>query len=114
MYRILLSLASTNGQIDKDDLANKLNSHNYPGLYEYYRIYRFQNMQHEQMADHYRGIIKNFVLQLDSSLTNNQAEALAWVGLQGTTAWNNLTTAQKNNIINTYNSWKSTAPTNLP
>src|SRR5690554_180770 len=114
MYRILLSLASTNGQIDKVDLENKLTSHNYPGLYEYYRIYGFQNMQHPQMADHYRGIIRTFLMQLDSTVTYAQADAMAWVGLQGTTAWNNLTTAQKNNIINTYNSWYNNAPINLP
>ncbi len=114
MYRILLSLASTNGQIDKEDLKNKLTSHNYPGLYEYYRMYNFDDMQHEQMADYYRNIISTFLKQLDSSLTNEQADAMAWVGLQETTAWNNLTIQQKNNIINIYNSWRNTAPINLP
>ncbi|GEM_PF-592531 len=114
MYRVLLSLAATNGAIDKYDLDNKLNSHNYPGLYEYYRIYGFDDMQHEQMADHYRNIIATFLKQLDNSLTNNQAQALAWVGLQGTTAWNNLTLSQQNAILNTYFSWRNSAPINLP
>ena len=113
MYRILLSLASTsNGQIDKDELDNMLNNHNYPGLYEYYREYRFQDMQHELMAAYYRGIIKNFLKQLDNNITNSQAEAIAWVGLQGTTAWNDLTPAQQNAILNTYFSWRNSASKN--
>ncbi len=72
------------------------------------------NMQHEQMAAHFRGIIKNFLKQIDGSITDIQAESMAWVGLQGTVAWNNLGPKKQNNILNTYNNWYNLATHNCP
>lgn len=115
MFRILLSLAPTsNGQIDVVELTNMLNSNNYPGIYDYFRRFGLNNMQHEQMAAHYRGIIKNYIKQIDSSITDSQADAMAWVGLQGTVAWNNLGTSGQNNILNIYNAWKNNATHSCP
>lgn len=115
MFRILLSLAPTsNGQIDVIELTNMLNSNNYPGIYDYFRRFGLNNMQHEQMAAHYRGIIKNYLKQIDNSITDSQADAMAWVGLQGTVAWNNLGTSGQNNILSIYNSWKNNATHSCP
>ena len=115
MFRILLSLAPTsNGQIDIVQLNSMLNSQNYPGIYDYYRRFGVNNMQHEQMAAHFRGIIKNYLKQIDSSITDSQAESMAWVGLQGTVAWNNLGTTNQTNILNTYNNWYNSATRNCP
>ncbi|MDY3521661.1 hypothetical protein PG614_09295 [Riemerella anatipestifer] len=114
MFRILLSLASSNGQIDVVKLKNMLSTHNYSGIYDYYRRFGLNNMQHEQMAAHYRGIIKNFLKQIDNSITDSQAEAIAWVGLQGTTAWNNLGATNQLNVQNTYNNWYNSASRSCP
>lgn len=115
MFRILLSLAPTsNGQIDVNELINMLNNQNYPGIYDYFRRFGMNNMQHEQMAAHYRGILKNFLKQIDSSITDSQAESMAWVGLQGTVAWSNLGITNQTNILNTYNNWKANASQNCP
>ncbi|MFN1219737.1 hypothetical protein ACKW6Q_22430, partial [Chryseobacterium kwangjuense] len=115
MFRILLSLASTsNGQINLTELTNMLNTHNYPGIYDYFRRYELNDMQHEQMAAHYRGIVKNFLKQIDNSLTDEQYEAIAWQGLQGTERWNQLTASQKANINTIYSNWYNTASHNCP
>ena len=115
MFRILLSLAPTsNGQIDIVQLNSMLNSQNCPGIYDYYRRFGVNNMQHEQMAAHFRGIIKNYLKHIDSSITDSQAESMAWVGLQGTVAWNNLGTTNQTNILNTYNNWYNSATRNCP
>lgn len=63
---------------------------------------------------HFRGIIKNFLKQIDSSITDSQAESMAWVGLQGTVAWNNLGRTDQANILNTYNSWYNSATHTCP
>ncbi|MET3035540.1 hypothetical protein ABXT08_05535 [Chryseobacterium sp. NRRL B-14859] len=113
MFRILLSLAPTsNGQINTIELINMLNSHNYPGIYDYFRRFGLMNMQHEQMAAHYINIVKNFLKQIDSSLTNQQYEAIAWQGLQDTERWNQLTLTQRNEINITYSSWYNSASYN--
>ncbi len=115
MFRILLSLASTsNGQIDVSQLTTMLNSHNYPGIYDYFRRFGLNNMQHQQMSAHYIGIMKNYLKQIDNSITNSQAEAMSWVGLQGTIAWDNLGATNQNTILNTYNSWRNNATHNCP
>ena len=115
MFRILLSLASTsNGQIDVSQLTTMLNSHNYPGIYDYFRRFGLNNMQHQQMSAHYIGIMKNYLKQIDNSITDSQAEAMSWVGLQGTIAWDDLGTDNQNTILNTYNSWRNNATHNCP
>ena len=111
MFRKLLSLSSTNGEIDVLLLNQMLTQHNYPGLYDYYRRYGVNDMQHEQMAAHYIENIIDFLKGLDSSLSQQEYEALAWGGLKGTVAWNSKTGQEKQNIMDTYNNWKSKAGT---
>ena len=78
----------------------------YPGLYDYYLRYFFNvpagqtisDEQHQLMAQHYRGIIIQVLKEYDSSLTDNQYNALSWEGLKGTVAWNKLSPTEKTNI----------------
>ncbi|AWG24752.1 hypothetical protein [Flavobacterium kingsejongi] len=77
---------------------------NFPGLFDYYTRYKNSNStptspQHEQMAQHYRDIIKQTLKNYDNNThEDNFYEALSWVGLEGTVAWNNLTTNEQSNI----------------
>lgn len=112
MFRKLLSLSNNNGEIDVTILNQMLTQNNYPGLYDYYTRYGVNGMQHEQMAAHYINTIVNFLKQYDSTLTQEQYEAMAWEGLRGTTAWNLKTTQQQQNLRDTYNNWKSSASIN--
>lgn len=115
MFRILLSLAPTsNGEINTLTITQMLQNSDYPGLYDYFRRYGLNNMQHEQMAAHYRGIIKNFLKQIDNSFTEAQYDALSWQGLKGTESWNQLTPAQKQNIDSTFTNWNQTASHSCP
>lgn len=112
MFRILLSLSSTNGEIDVIKLNTMLTEHNYPGLYDYYRRYGVNNMQHEQMAAHYRGVIVDLVKEYDNTLTNEQYQAIAWVGLKGTVAWTQMSSLERKNITDLYNAWYLSAKQN--
>ena len=115
MFRILLSLAPTsNGEINSLTITQMLQNSDYPGLYDYFRRYGLNNMQHEQMAAHYRGIIKNFLKQIDNSFTEAEYDALAWQGLKGTERWNQLTTAQQQSIDLTFSTWNQSASHNCP
>jgi len=115
MFRILLSLAPTsNGEINTLTITQMLQNSDYPGLYDYFRRYGLNYMQHEQMAAHYRGIIKNFLKQIDNSFTEAEYDALAWQGLKGTERWNQLTIAQQQSIDSTFSTWNQSASHNCP
>lgn len=45
---------------------------------------------HEEMANEYRGLMKNSLQNLFPNLSNKDAEALSWGGLHETIAWQNL------------------------
>ncbi|WP_035690622.1 hypothetical protein [Flavobacterium sp. F52] len=109
MFRKLLSLSSTKGEIDVTKLNQMLTQHNFPGLYDYYTRYGINGMQHEQMAAHYQNTMISFLKNYDSKLTAAQYEAIAWAGLKGTSSWNALTQAKKTSLINIYNSWLASA-----
>lgn len=83
MFRILLSLAPTsNGEINTLTITQMLQNSDYPGLYDYFRRYGLNNMQHEQMAARYRGIIKNFLKQIDNSLLKHSMMPYLGKGLK--------------------------------
>lgn len=105
MFRKLLSLSSSNGEIDVLKLNTMLTEHNYPGLYDYYRRYGVNNMQHELMAAHYRDLMIAFLKTYDNTLTEEQYQAIAWSGLKETSAWLQKTDLEKQKITDTYNSW---------
>ncbi|QOG01894.1 hypothetical protein [Flavobacterium sp. MDT1-60] len=112
MFKKLLYIASTKGEIDSDKLYQALTNNDYPELYRYYATYGIDGMQHEQMANQYRATIISFLKGCDNSLTQEQYEAMAWIGLQGTEAWQTKSTLEKMIILDTYNRWLSKAPKN--
>jgi len=83
----------------------KILENNFPGLYDYFInwVVKKQNpsaMQHEMMAQHYRGIIVQALKEFDNNFHSEELyQSLAWVGLMNTTAWNNLSQTEKNSIL---------------
>lgn len=83
------------------DYVNSLRN-NFPGIYDYYVERWKPNWGHQQMAQHYRNTIVGALKEFDNNQhTQAQYEAIAWLGLEGTVAWNNLTQAEKDNITQT-------------
>ncbi len=107
IFRKLLSLANTNGEIDVNKVKQYLNENNYPGLFDYYTRYGINGFQEEQMAQHYRTTITDILKQLDPNQSTELYNALAWEGLIGTQAWvNTVSKADKYKIckiINDFN-----------
>jgi hypothetical protein len=69
----------------------------YFGIWDYYVRYDDNNDtpdngQHQQMAQHYRDIVKQALTDYDPTLTEEQKEALSWIGLNeaNIVAWQNL------------------------
>lgn len=106
IFRKLLSLSSSNGNIDTTLITQYLNSHNYPGLFDYYikRTVGNENWQHEAMAAHYVNIMMNFLKQVyGSQYTDIEYKTIVWMGLQGTIAWNLLQQSERDLYISTWN-----------
>lgn len=89
------------------------NAVNFPGVYDYFRIYK-KNWDHQQMADYYRSTIAKGLKQYDNSQHSDQFyNDMSWEGLANikdangvhnqiyTEAWKKLTTSEKNRIKNT-------------
>lgn len=51
------------------------------------------------MAQHYRGIIVQALIEFDNSHPNELYQALAWEGLMSTIAWNNLSEQERIDIL---------------
>ncbi|MFD0991675.1 hypothetical protein ACFQ1U_00510, partial [Tenacibaculum geojense] len=105
---------------------------NFEGIYDYYLRWRWNvpagqtpsDAQHEAMAQHYRDIIKQTLMEYDANQTDATYEALAWTGLMGsgtfdsttglysnsTVAWTNLSQQERLNIITTINTFNSSNP----
>lgn len=98
MFRKLLSLSSNNGNIDPIKLRTMLNENNFPGIFEYYTNYGINGFQHEQMAAHYRSNMIAMLKDYKSNYPESVYEALSWVGLMNTKAWNNLSSSKKYSI----------------
>lgn len=113
MYRKLLSSAQlphvnwqqyTNTQW-RNFIYNLRN--NYEGLHSYYERYYFNNPnptspQHNIMAQHYRDMVKEAIKDFDNNQNTDEFyDALSWIGLKNTVAWNNPNINQTNinNII---------------
>lgn len=77
---------------------------NFPGLFDYYNRFKasssnLSTAQHQQMAQHYRTIIKETLKHYDNNEHDDSFyEALSWTGLEGTVAWNNLSPEEQNTI----------------
>ncbi|MDT0641589.1 hypothetical protein RM553_01975 [Zunongwangia sp. F363] len=109
MFRKLLSVwqhPSLDGITYTDIVAMK---EDYPGLVDYYTRWKNNvpqgmdatSAQHQAMAQHYRNVIINSLKEFDDSYSDDVYEALSWVGLKNSIAWNNLSQAQKNSINST-------------
>ena len=106
IFRKLLSLASANGNIDTALITQYLNSHNYPGLFDYYvkRTVGNDNWQHEAMGAHYVNIMVNFLKQVyGTTYTMTEYKTVVWMGLKGTIAWNLLPQSERTLYENTWN-----------
>ena len=96
---------------------NSLSPNNFPGLFEYYSrhfkvlkddgTWHYPNgtPQHNFMADHYITMMTDALMEFDGvNLSDSQLrinyEALAWQGLQETSAWKNKPNYEKRAIIN--------------
>lgn len=80
--------------------------------------------QHEAMAQHYRDIVIQALMEYDPNQTNDVYEALAWEGLMGsgtfnattglysnsTVAWSNLSQQERLNTLSVINTFKSSNP----
>jgi hypothetical protein len=93
-----------------DTLQNK-----YFGIWDYYVRYDNNddtpdNGQHQQMAQHYRDIVKQALTDYDPTLTSQQKEALSWIGLNeaNVVAWQNY--PNKSSVTNTLTNIKNTFP----
>jgi len=88
----------------------------YFGIFEYFTRYKYgiptddnpNDWQHQQMAQHYRGIIIQALSDYDPTLTIQQKEALSWLGLKETNivAWQNY--PNKSSVTSTITNIKST------
>lgn len=112
-FRKLLS-AAEEGEIPWTEAFIESLRNDYPGLADYYTRWWLNvpagqpatSAQHQMMAQHYRTIIVDAISEFD----NHQEplyiyEALSWIGLKGTIAWNNLPPSQQtiiNGIISDY------------
>ncbi|WP_143094876.1 hypothetical protein [Bizionia echini] len=105
---------------------------NFEGLYDYYMRWKWDvphdqtpsDPQHEAMAQHYRDIVIQALMEYDPNQTNDVYEALAWEGLMGsgtfnattglysnsTVAWSNLSQQERLNTLSVINTFKSSNP----
>ncbi len=81
---------------DFDDFIESLEN-KYYGIFDYYTRYEWDtptpnDAQHQQMASHYRDIVKQALTAYDPTLTTAEKEALSWLGLNSAdiVAWQNL------------------------
>ena len=102
-----------------NDFLNSLEN-KYFGIFDYFTRYNYgipvgnepNDWQHEQMAQHYRDIIKQALTDYNPLLTDAQKEALSWIGLNRANikAWQNLSPTEKFEINQKINQIKNTFP----
>lgn len=93
----------------------------YFGIWEYYVRYNDNddtpdNGQHQQMAQHYRDIIKDALTDYDSTLSDNLKNSLSWIGLNeaNVVAWQNLSQTERDAINQTIIQIQNTFPNDCP
>ena len=130
MYRKLLSMAQQGTIPWTAQFIHSLKN-DFPGLSDYYTRWWLDTNglsptgpQHELMAQHYRSTISSFLMQFDPSLTQIQADALAWGGIMGsgqinnttglpafpTVAWNNVPQQTRLNILSIIGNFNNNNP----
>lgn len=107
MFRKLLSISSTpQGNIDWNEVKNLLNTHNYPGLFDYYTRYLASDseLDHQIMGAHYITIIVNYLKQVyGTKYTDVEYKTIAWSGLRESKAWKGLPANERQLYIDTWN-----------
>jgi hypothetical protein len=115
IFRKMLSLSNSNGNIDVSKLNDMLLKGDYPGMLDYYTRFGLNGFQHQQMAQHYRATIGRVLQEFDTGITLSDDQIpqqkymdLAWEGLNHSNiiAWNNSISEQErtriNNVIKDY------------
>lgn len=118
IFRKLISVSQTSNIQALTPEIMQLLQNDYPGLYDYYLRWKnniphgmnLTSAQHQVMAQHYRDIIKQALIEFDDSHTQEVYEALSWIGLKNTIAWNSLSQAERNNIDQTIFSFENNNP----
>ncbi len=114
MFRKLLSVAQHPSiQLSQEQLIQLRND--FPGLYDYYKRWKWEvpegqspsSAQHQAMAQHYRDIIEQALREFDDSHPDELYEALAWIGLEDTVTWSNLSQTERDNINQTITDFNS-------
>ncbi len=109
IFRKLLSVAQQPNLQNLTPAITQQIRNDYPGLYDYYIRWKnnipigmnLTTAQHQAMAQHYRDIIKQALQEFDNTQTNEVYDALSWIGLKNTIAWNNLTQPEIDSIDQT-------------
>ncbi len=74
----------------------------FPGIYDFYtRYYEDNDWHHQQMGAYYREWMINILKEIDPTQMPETYEALAWVGLRGTTAWEEKSKEYQDNMNKT-------------
>ncbi len=86
------------------------NKSHFSTLYNYY-VDNIKKGQHNYMEDYYRDAIKtglrDYAINSGINVSDSQLNDLAWVGLTGTQAWNNLSATERNRIIRSINDYEN-------
>jgi len=110
MFRKLMSVLDNGGNLDgltKQEWTQKLSDGDYPGIFDYYTRYGVNGFQHQQMAAHYRSSIVQILKAFQPGLRDDIYSSLAWVGLHGTDAWNDLPNGEKLKIQRIYSNFEN-------
>ncbi len=102
-----------------NDFLNSLQN-KYSGIFYYFTKYKYgvpsanepNAWQHQQMAQYYRDIVKQALTDFDPTLTDQQKNALSWIGLNTAdiVAWQNLTPSERTAINSLQTQIKNTFP----
>ncbi|KZE82853.1 hypothetical protein AV926_06350 [Myroides marinus] len=79
---------------------------NFPQIWDYYQRYGPSEYQHNLMANTYVERMKIVLKEYDNSYDDSIYEALAWSGLDGTEAYNKLSSEKKQQLENTIQKYR--------
>lgn len=102
VHSILLSESKHLPIVNMAVVDEKYFNHDYPGLHDYFQRFQ-QEAQHEYIAANYINIFCEIMTDFDPNYSNDECEALIWMGLQGTKQWSNLGSDRQQRIIQIYN-----------
>ena len=102
-----LNWTTWNNPTDFENFVESLQN-KYFGIFDFYTRFEWNtstpsDAQHQLMAEQYRNIIKQALTDYDPTLTEEQKEALSWIGLNEANikAWQNLTQPERDVIDQT-------------